>query len=353
MNSLPDQILRVTSPAPREVWLDALKADPDALVFQTPAWLDSICATGNYADASRLYETRDGRHLVLPMVRRKHLPMALTTQASLPNAWGMGGLVAPGSVQTEEIAAVFADLARQPALRTLLRPNPLAAEKWAAAQPPGVVAIPRLAHVLDLEGGFEQVWAKRFTGTARTAVRKAEQSGLVVECDTTGKLVPIFYELFSRSLDRWGKQQHEPLILARWRGHQRDPLRKFQIIAEHLGDACRVWVAWFNGQPAATILVLQGTNASYTRGAMDKELAGPTRANYLLHKLAIEDACRAECRHYHMGESGASSSLAQFKTRFGARAYSYAEYCLERLPITRTDKQLRKLVKRLIGFKDV
>ncbi len=352
-NSLQDQILHVTSPAPREVWLNVVKSDPDALVTQTPAWLDSICAMGNYADASRLYETRDGRQLVLPMVRGKILPPALATLASFPDAWGMGGLIASETVRAEEIAMVLADLDRQSALRISLRPNPLSAEKWATARPPRAIAIPRLAHVLDLEGGFEQVWTKRFTGTARTAVRKAEQSGLVVECDTSGRLVPVFYDLFSRSLDRWGKQQHEPLILARWRGHQRDPLRKFQLIAEHLGDACRVWVAWLNGQPAATILVLQGINASYTRGAMDKELAGPTRANYLLHKLAIEDACQSGCRYYHMGDSGASSALAQFKSRFGARAYSYAEYRLERLPITRIDKQLRNLVKRLIGFKDV
>ncbi len=311
-----------------------------------------MCATGGYADASRLYETREGRRLVLPMARRAHLPHALATQASFPNAWGMGGLIAPGGVRTEEIAAVLADLARQPALRTLIRPDPLAGEKWAAAKPAGVIAIPRLAHVLDLQGGFDQVWTKRFTGTARTAVRKAEQSNLTVQCDTTGKLVPIFYDLFSRSLDRWGKQQHEPLWLARWRGQQRDPLRKFQVLAKTLGDAFRIWVAWANGQPAATILVLQGANASYTRGAMDKELAGPTRANYLLHQLAIEEACRAGCRYYHMGETGASAALAQFKTRFGATAYAYAEYRLERLPITNADRKLRDLVKRLIGFKD-
>ena len=72
----------------------------------------------------------------------------------------------------------------------------------------------------------------------------------------------------------------------------------------------------------------------------------------LLHRLAIEEACRAGCRYYHMGESGSSASLAQFKRRFGANAYGYAEYRLERLPITSVDAHLRRLVKRLIGFTD-
>ena len=98
--------------------------------------------------------------------------------------------------------------------------------------------------------------------------------------------------------------------------------------------------------------VLQDANANYTRGAMDKEVAGPTRANYLLQQLAIEQACEAGCRHYHMGESGTSASMAQFKTRFGARPFPYAEYHLERLPLTAADHHLRTAVKRILRFRD-
>jgi hypothetical protein len=162
----------------------------------------------------------------------------------------------------------------------------------------------------------------------------------------------VFYALWERSLARWAAQQHEPVWLARRRGHHRDPYAKLERIARTLGDACRVWVAWHDGEPAAALIVLQGTNAHYTRGAMDKDLAGPTRANYLLHRLAIEDACAAGCRRYHMGESGRSASLAQFKTRFGARPHPYAEYRLERVPLSAADAGLRTAVKRAIRFRD-
>ncbi|HEV8632791.1 MAG TPA: GNAT family N-acetyltransferase [Chloroflexota bacterium] len=344
--------LRAVSPAPRDVWREVLASDPESLVFQTPAWLDCVCAVTGSVDASRLYETADGRRFVLPMVRRRRLGL-VTTEASFPAGWGMGGLVSSGSVGVDDLSGVLADLAGGRAARTSLRPNPLAAGLWAAARPRRIVAVPRLAHVLDLEGGFATVWAKRFKSEARTAVRKAERAGLTVQCDTSGALIGVFYELFRRSIDRWADQQHEPRGLARWRGQRRDPRAKFEQIARALAGACRVWVAWHEGRPAASILVLQGTNASYTRGAMDKEVAGPTAANYLLHRLAIEDACRAGCRRYHMGESGASASLAQFKTRFGAGAYPYAEYHIERLPISRLDRKLRAAVKRVIGFKDV
>jgi hypothetical protein len=329
-----------------------LASDPEALVTQSPEWTQALCAAGHHQDASRLYELPEGRRVVLPMVRRQGLTGPFAVEASLPPSWGIGGVVAPGGARPEDIAVVFDELASRPVFRTSVTPGPLQGRAWAAARPRRAVAVSRLAHVLELEGGFEQVWMRRFTGTARTAVRKAERAGLTVERDVRGRLVPVFYELFEQSLDRWAEQQHEPAALARWRGRHRDPIRKFESMAASLDGACRIWVAWHKGCPAAAILVLQGANAHYTRGVMDKRIAGPTRANYLLHSLAIEEACAAGCRYYHLGESGSSESLAQFKTRFGARPHPYSQYHLERLPVTALDRRMRGAVKRVIGFRD-
>jgi hypothetical protein len=288
---------------------------------------------------------------VLPLVRRVG-PSRLATQASLPASWGFGGPLVEGELQAEDAQLVLGDLAASSALRTSLRPNPHSARAWASARGRGVVAVPRLAHVLDLDGGFERVWKERFTENARRAVRKAERSGITVECDTTGRLVPVFYRLFERSLERWAGQLHEPLWLARLRAHRRDPQRKLAALARNLGDSARLWVAFADDRPAAAILVLQGANAHYTRGAMDRELAAPTRANYLLHRLAIEDACNSGCHAYHMGESGTSSGLARFKEAFGAEPRHYAEYHLERVPITATDRLVRSAVRRAVGFRE-
>lgn len=343
---------QVISPAPRSVWHELLAADPEALVFQSPAWTDAMCATGEYADASHLYQYADGRSLLLPMVRRTGLPGLLSYEASMPNAWGMGGLLSTAPLRSSDTALVFSDLVQRKVIRTSIRPNPLFADAWARSVPPGVLALPRSAHVLDLEGGFERVWKEKFASETRTSVRKAERSGVVVECDTTGKHIPVFYELFVQSILRWASQQHEPAWLSRFRANQRDPISKFQKMADRLGSAFKLWVAWVDREPAAAIIVLQDKNASYTRGAMNKDLAGPSRANQLLHRMAIEDACQAGCKRYHMGESGSSSSLSQFKERLGAVPYSYAEYYIERVPITAADRKLRGAVKRIIGFKD-
>jgi hypothetical protein len=349
---LSEVSVRVTSPAPRDVWEEVVAGDPKALVSHTPTWTDILCRVGGFEDASRLYELPEGRRLVLPMVRRRHFPGPLAVETSFPTGWGMGGIVAPGGVQPGDVAAVFADLANRKVVRTSLRPNPLDGQRLGTTTPTGAVVIPRRAHVLDLEGGFARVWAERFTKSARRDARKAERAGVRVERDTSGRLVPVLYELFERSLDRWADQQHEPRALSRWRGHRRDPLRKFELMARVLGDRCRIWVAWYEGLPAAAILVLQGANAHYSRAVMDKELAGPTLANYLLQRMAIEEACDAGCRHYHMGESGSSASLAQFKAKFGARPHAYLEYHFERLPVTALDRRARGVVKRMIGFRE-
>jgi Acetyltransferase (GNAT) domain len=342
----------VTSPAPRDAWDELLAEDPLALVTQSPGWLDARCRLSGYEDASRLYRLSVGRRLVLPLVRRRALNGALALQLSLGEGWGMGGPLAAGGVSRADVTVVAADLQSGPALRTAVRPNPLLATEWKEAAEPSVRRVARLAHVLDLEGGYERVWNDRFTQLARRNVRKAEKAGVVVERGSSEEHVAAFHGLWRRSLERWAARQHEPLWLSRLRAGRRDSERKFRLLASILGDPFGVWLASLEGRPVAATIVLRGQNAHYTRGAMDVETAGPSRANYLLHAAAIRDACEAGCRHYHMGETGTSRSLAFFKSRFGAEAHPYAEYRFERLPFTPVDLWLRSVVKRAIGFTD-
>ncbi len=338
-----------TRPVPRDVWNEAFAADPLAMPFQAPRWVDVITGDRRYEDASRCYDLGDGRVGVLPMVSRR-FPTGSRVEASYPLDWEAGGLIAPGGVRRSDAELVFADLQASGALRISLRPNPLTAQVWSAARPPGIATVDRLAHVLDLSGGFETVWTKRFAGSARTDVRKAEKSGLTVERDTTGRLIPVFFELYDRSLNRWAGENRAQQALARWQAHRREPMSKLQRIALGLGEGCSVWVAWHRGEAAASLILIHGLSTSNIKAAMDKELAGPTRANYLLHMLAIEEACELGCRYYHMGDSGTSKALAHFKTRFGAAPHPYAEFHVEALPITRLDRALRGAAKRALGF---
>jgi len=345
------KIVNIFSPAPRDAWEEVLRSDPLALETQSPAWADAMCAAGGFEDASRLYETANGRGLVLPLLRRSFAGGALAFEASNPPHCGVGGLLAPGGACADEISAVFNDLAQHRVLSLSVYPNPLLASAWAEAAPARATAIPHQAHLLDLEGGWEEVWSKRFQGSKRTATRRAERLGVTVECGTSGRLVPEFYQLLEQAAARWARMQHEPYWLAIRRLKHRDPREKFEAIGRLLRERCRVWLARVEGRSAAAIVVIQGVNAYYFRGAMDEELA-KYRASDLIQRLAIEDACRAGCRYYYMGDSGWSVSLAQFKERFGAQAYPYSEYRLERLPLSRTEREIKQVIKRMIRFKD-
>jgi hypothetical protein len=338
----------VVTPAPRQAWARLIADDPHALVTQTPAWTDCVCAATGSRDASRLYDFGGGRKLLLPLLDLRHRP---GLYASFPSAWGFGGLVG-ADPQPGEIRAVLNDLRANCALGVRVRTNPLQHAAWAAGRPAGVAALPRRAHAIDLREGFEHVWKHGFSSRARNHVRRAERAGVRVEVDTTGELAPVFHGLFMQSVERWAAKQHEPVALARFRARRRDPLEKLRRMVADLDGAGRLWVAYVEDRPAAAILVLQGANAHYTRGAMDAELAGPSRANYLLHRLAIEDACRSGCATYQMGETGGSRSLAQFKESIGAEPHDYAEYVIERFPMTAIDRGVRGAAKRVLRFKD-
>jgi hypothetical protein len=340
----------VVSPAPRDLWRSAVSADPSALRSHTPEWTDIISAVDGWTDASRLYLWPSGRHLVLPMVARRVCGVALVDE-SLPLGWGYGGLVG-GDVTPDEAATVFADLAGSYPLRRYICPNSLQGGAWNEAigeEARRVTILPRRAHSIDLGGGVGAVW-KRFSENARRCVRKAEKQGLEVECDTTGKLLDVFHELWLLSTERWARRLRHPLWIVRSHGRRQNPETRWKQIAERAAGAAAIWVARHRGQPVAGIVVLRGPNDHYMRGAMDKDLAGPTRANFLLHWLAIQDACQRGVLWYQMGQTGTGGGeLSRFKENFGARIYEFPEVRLERFPATRIAQAVRSVAKRLIG----
>lgn len=345
--------LRVTSPAPVEAWEQVLASAPTALPSQTPTWLRCVCEVEGYQDVSRLYETADGRRLVLPLVRRPGLGPILATDFGLPVGWGPGGLIGDGGqLRAEDIGMVVADLAQRRVLSTLVRPDPATAAAWEAAMPAGVLREERMSQTLPLDGDFDRVWRERFRSDTRNRIRRAERAGVVVECDATGGLVPTFHQLYSESVDRWARRDGLPLPLARWLSARREPPRKLRTVAAKLGARCRVYVAHHGERPVAAIVVLFGTRtAMYWRGAMVEKLAGPVYANYLLHRTAIADAVQAGCTAYNMGDSARTSPLELFKSRFGAVSQGYASYRIERVPITPLVQGARGGARRILALR--
>jgi Acetyltransferase (GNAT) domain len=345
--------LEAVGGAARQIWHAALAAEGGAaLISQTPRWLECVCASGRYEDATRAYRAVDGRALILPLARVRRLPAAAAMEASMPFGWSTGGLVCSAHVSVDDVSAIVRDLCARRALRVVVRPGAAAKGVWAAAVRGDVVRTRHMEQTVDLARGFNAVWTSRFSRKVRSWYRKAERR-LTVEWDDTGRLVPVFDALYRRSVARWAQQQHEPLALARWRAERRDPRHKFEAVAERLGPACRIGVAWRDGEPAAAIIVLaHGQHETYWRGAMDRDVAAGTGANELLHGMAIEHACLSHRRFYHMGESAPNSSLARFKQGFGAEEAHAVGYRFERVPLTTAEDLLRRQMKQLLRFRD-
>ena len=329
---------RAVTPVAPGVWPEVLASDPGATIYQTPAWGRAVRRASDMADASRLYVLEDGRRLVLPMMRASPLP-GVAVDASYPSGYGSGGLLASGGLRASDVRLVLSDLRHSGAVSTRIRANHHTAGRWDPGLVPGVLSTPRRVEVLDLDGGFAHVWSARFQSSARRAVRKAEQAGLDVERDTSGRLVPAAYDLYLRWTRRRAEEAGLPVRLAEALARRREPLRTFEAVAAECGDSCRVWAAWHRGELVAAIVTLvHGDHATYWHGYSHKAVAGPTRANNLLHRLAIEDAIDSGCRYYSMGESGGVAELVRFKQTFGATPRRAVEVRIERLPLTRLER---------------
>ena len=339
--------VRVVSPAPRNVWEQLLQEDPGALPTQTPRWIDWLCTRG-YVDASRLYEFRDGRQLVLPLVARK-LSGVSTTEESMPSGFGYGGPLVPGGrPSADEVRAVLADLSRRPVLRASLMPDPATAPVWRGAAPPGAVEVPYLAHVLDLEGGYDAVLSERFRSRVRRDVRRAANQGLEIRTTVDSDAVAVFAELNRRSVERWAHQRGQPLWMAALVERQRDRAGQLASALPALGSMVGIWTAHLAGEPVAVCVTLRFREQAYLwMTAMDKSLARRTLAGTLLHALAIEDACRGGARRFLLGESDPGSGVAMFKEGFGAVPVPFSALRFERLPVTAADDRLRSTMARL------
>ncbi len=346
----------VTSPVPRDVWASLFRSDQKAAVSQSLAWRDAVLADGRYQDVSLLFEFSSGRQIAMPLVRPRRVPAGAAKVASWPGDWGVGGPIGPtGLITPAEAAAVLAAVAERRGLVTEIRLRPGAAALWLSENHHFRVEQRRLQfHELDLDGGFAAVWRDRFRGTARTAVRKAERAGLEVEVDRSGRLLPEFFGLYEISIKRWAAMQHEPAWLTRWRTMRSTQPGMLGAVASHFGADCAIWVARSKGEPLAAIIVLSsGGSAKYWKGAMNKQLAGPVRANELLHQMAIEEACQRGYLSYDMGLTRPGSALAAFKEKLGAVPRTAYTLRLERLPVDAAWGASRTLVKKVIGFRDV
>jgi hypothetical protein len=318
-----DRVANVITPAPRDSWEAIVLESDEATAFHTPEWLEVCCSVGGYRDASRLFETVDGRQLVLPLVTRDGHRLGRGIAWSMPPNWGFGGVITRGRVTSGDIETVIADV-NDAGVRTIVKPGPLTAVAWANAS--ASVRVRHTVHVVDLAAGW---WEHLSTGT-RYKIRRAEREGVTIKWDTTGGLVPIAWDLYLRWATNRGKKHGLPPAAAIAAAESRESLAQFAAVARVLGDRCRVGVASIAERPVGfMILLINGIHAHYWRGASDETLTRGRYPNQLLLARLIEEAAAAGCRWVHLGESGGVRTLETFKESLGGERRSYDELRFE------------------------
>jgi hypothetical protein len=342
----PQSTASVVSPAPREIWHEVLDADPGATALQTPNYCAAVVRCTGGRDASRYYLLPDGRRLVLPLVRLRSTP-GLSVLADFPGGFGHGSLLATDGLQADDVRTVVDDLRRH-VLSARLGGGHHTAEQWSAGLSPGVLEVPRRVDVIDLDGGWEEVFGRGFSRSARYNVRKAERAGVEVERDTSGRLIPVFYSLYLAWLDRWIPRCGLPPAIARYSALRQEPRLKFQTVATMIGEECRVFVAWHRGRPVASCITLvHGQHAIGWRSYSIKELAAPVCANNLVQARALADACEAGCRFFDLGQSGDVASLHSYKSSLGSTPRRVVDLRIERPPVTYM-RGLRDSAQRIV-----
>ncbi len=292
--------------------------------FQTPAWVAAAVSTRRYADATVTTQVA-GRDLLLPCLRRR-APFGGTV-SSMPLGWGFGGLVSASDVTGDDVRAVVDELTRRGASDVVLRPGPDQDPAFAEAGVAWSRVRENHSYEVDLSSGWPAVSAG-FASSVRRAARKAERAGVTVRRRTDAAAVEEFLRLYELSVRRWADGVRLPVWVSLARSRFVEPPGKYAAVLRHLGDDCGIWVAEHDGSAVAAIIVLSHDGEyAYWRGAMDADLAGPVRANDLLHVSALEHAC-ASGERYAMGLTAPDSGLARFKRGFGAQPRVSHEYAL-------------------------
>lgn len=327
---------RVISPAPHGAWIDLLNNRIQNLIFATPQWMDCITEVEDMQNASRFYEFSNGKKAIIPLARRKTSFLSSSIFASMPHGWGMGGLITWPNLDKNEMLAILNDLRDLEHLQVSIRPNPIEEYLWKKVDFVFDSTTEHSTHILDISNGFEHFWSKVLNSSTRNKIRKGENSGLVVECDETGKAIDEFYQIYMRWTDNRARERKIPLIFSRWLARKREPLEKFRVVNREFGSRCQIWTAKLNRVlVSVAILLIHNAHAYYWRSYSDKFLTRSTRANELLQKFMVEEACKQGCIYYHMGESGGVPSLIHYKEKFGAAQFSCREYHLEKFPVTK------------------
>jgi len=199
------------------------------------------------------------------------------------------------------------------------------------------LTIPHLAHShstdtfhLSTNTPYEAVWTTRITRKTRNLVRKAEKSGVEVECS---HLIPdSYYPVYHDTMRRLA---FPPLTCSFYRALQ-----------EELGNKISFYGAYHESRLIAGLVAIRQGDRLHVWGNASLSEARRLAPNNILYARAIEDACETDVELVDFGSSSTGSSHSHFKKGFGGEPTPIHTYSSEVVESERRQDSLREFVCR-------
>jgi CelD/BcsL family acetyltransferase involved in cellulose biosynthesis len=176
-----------------------------------------------------------------------------------------------------------------------------------------------MAHLLDLEGGFEQV-RRNFSPNIVTNRKKAVKAGVTVRSAASAADWDAFYQIHAMTRRNQGFPI-QPAVLFQNMRRCMEPDGKVKLL-----------LAEMTGRPIAGIILFQFRDkVSYEIGASLPEFLN-ARSNHLLLWTAVETACAEGRRCFNFGKSPPDNpGLIEFKRRWGTVSHVCPYYYYPRI----------------------
>jgi CelD/BcsL family acetyltransferase involved in cellulose biosynthesis len=286
-----------------EVVLDS----PQATFYHTGVWIDSLSIV--YPGMKfRCIAIEDSGRIIgcLPYFVIKRGPARVLW--SLPFGTYGGPIARADSVDARVEERLLAKYASQ---RRGWGVQEIGLVDFASTVPDGFFSVDvSTTHMLDLDGGFEEIWNDRFDKAKRRQARKAKREGLSVVEAASVTDVKSYYAIYEERSRQWGQRLRYPVSLfvelfARGKGNVRLFLayRGSELLGGH-----------FNFYFKDTVIAWNGVSRDSGVG---------TQASTLLYSECIRDACERGFKRYNLGSSLGKTTLIGYKESLGAASRGY------------------------------
>lgn len=298
-------MLELLPDVPDSIWYAFLQPANGATFFHSPGWVRTIARLVSRFRAQVVYGEVAGQRVLWPVIIAGQPWPFRASWIALPWLCPGAPLADPPPLRgaaAEALAALVRS--RRPCAATIV---------WPAATVPPDCCLPGFArrqcvtHVLELNAPFATLFDRCFEGRLRTAVRKAERSGVQVQNDAEPQAIEGYWQLVVGDLAR---RRHDPLTRALLEELVRQP-------------GARLWTAWLGGRMVAGMVVLTGpAEAFWWHGAVDPQ-ARAEQPGALLLSSAIAGAVADGVPRFNLGASTRLPGVAAFKASCGAVEMPY------------------------------